>query len=84
MASISMEGVVNPYSGCYKIIINNNSGGVNSDISEFINNFDELDSDTIDVDRKTGIDIKISQEEDNILEKTEKGLYASLEWEDAN
>ena len=84
MANISMEGVVNPYRGCYNSIVNNNSGGVNSDVSEFINNFDKLDSDTIDVDVKNGIDVKISQKEDNILKKTETGLYAGLEWEEAD
>lgn len=78
MASISMEGV-RPV-GC-GITINNNFGGVNNSVTEFI---DKLDSDTVEVDSTNGIDVKVSQKEDNILEKTETGLYASIEWEDIN
>lgn len=85
MASISMEGVVRPVSGCCNITINNNSGGTNSDeLNDFIKKFNSLDTDSVDVDSTTGIDVKVSQNEDNMLEKTETGLYASLEWVDIN
>ena len=83
MASISMEGVVRPVSGCCNITINNNSGGANSgELNDFIKKFNQLDTNSIDVDSITGIDVKVSNNEDNILEKTESGLYASLEWVD--
>lgn len=83
MASISMEGVVRPVSGCCNITINNNSGGANSDeLNDFIKKFNQLDTNSIDVDSITGIDVKVSNNADNILEKTESGLYASLEWVD--
>jgi hypothetical protein len=40
MASISMEGVVRPVSGCCNITINNNSGGANSgELNDFIKKF---------------------------------------------
>lgn len=83
MASISMEGVVRPVGGCCNIIINNNSGGTNTDeLNDFIKKFNSLDTNSVNVDSTTGIDIKVSNSEDNILEKTESGLYASLEWVD--
>lgn len=83
MASISMEGVVRPVSGCCNITINNNSGGANSgELNDFIKKFNQLDTNSIDVDSITGIDVKVSNNADNILEKTESGLYASLEWVD--
>lgn len=83
MASISMEGVVRPTGGCYNIIINNTSGGViDEKLNELINKFNSLDTNSVDVDSEKGIDIKVSNNKDNILEKTDKGLYASLSWVD--
>lgn len=82
MASISMEGVVRPSQGCCNIIINNTGGASNDELNEFIKKFNSLDTDSIDVDSDTGIDIKVSNRKDNILEKTDKGLYASLNWVD--
>ena len=83
MASISMEGVVKPIGGCFNIIINNTSGGVSDEkLNEFIEKFNALDTNTINVDSNTGIDVKLSNSKDNILEKTEEGLIASLSWTD--
>ncbi len=83
MASISIEGVVRPSSGCCNIVINNGSGGVNNDeLNDFIKKFNSLDTDSVDVDSTTGIDVKVSQTKDNILEKTENGLQASINWVD--
>lgn len=85
MASISMEGVVRPVSGCCNITINNNSGGANNgELNDLIKKFNSLDTDSVDVDSTTGIDVKVSSNEDNILEKTNSGLYASLNWVDVN
>lgn len=85
MASISMEGVVRPVCGCCNITINNSSGGTNSgELNDFMEKFNSLDTSSIDVDSTTGIDVKVSSDEDNILEKTDSGLYASLEWVDVN
>lgn len=85
MASISMEGVVRPVCGCCNITINNSSGGANSgELNDFMEKFNSLDTSSINVDSTTGIDVKVSSDEDNILEKTDSGLYASLEWIDVN
>lgn len=85
MASISMEGVVRPVRGCCNITINNNSGGANGgELNDFMEKFNSLDTDSINVDSITGIDVKVSSNEDNILEKTDSGLYASLNWVDVN
>lgn len=83
MGSISIEGYVRPPSPCQNIIINNGSGGVSKEeLNELINNFNSLDSNSVDVDSSTGISIKISKDEDNILRQAEDGLEASLEWVD--
>lgn len=83
MGSISIEGYVRPPSPCQNIIINNGSGGVSKEeLNEIINNFNSLDSNSVDVDSTTGISIKISKDEDNILRQAEDGLEASLEWVD--
>lgn len=83
MGSISIEGYVRPPSPCQNIIINNGSGGVSKEeLNEIINNFNSLDSNSVDVDSSTGISIKISKDEDNILRQAEDGLEASLEWVD--
>lgn len=83
MGSISIEGYVRPPSPCQNIIINNGSGGVSKEeLNEIINNFNSLDSNSVDVDSATGISIKISKDEDNILRQAEDGLEASLEWVD--
>lgn len=83
MGSISIEGYVRPPSPCQNIIINNGSGGVSKEeLNELINNFNSLDSNSVDVDSATGISIKISKDEDNILRQAEDGLEASLEWVD--
>lgn len=83
MGSISIEGYVRPPSPCQNIIINNGSGGVSKEeLNEIINNFNSLDSNSVDVDSSTGISIKISKDEDNILRQAEDGLEVSLEWVD--
>ena len=83
MGSISIEGYVRPPSPCQNIIINNGSGGVSKEeLNEFIKKFNSLDTNSVDVDSTTGIDVKVSNNKDNILEKTNKGLYASLNWVD--
>lgn len=83
MGSISIEGYVRPPSPCQNIIINNGSGGVSKEeLNELINNFNSLDSNSVDVDSTTGISIKISNDEDNILRQAEDGLEVSLEWVD--
>lgn len=83
MGSISIEGYVRPPSPCQNIIINNGSGGVSKEeLNELINNFNSLDSNSVDVDSTTGISIKISKDEDNILRQSEDGLEVSLEWVD--
>ena len=83
MGSISIEGYVRPPSPCQNIIINTGSGGVSKEeLNELINNFNSLDSNSVDVDSTTGISIKISNDEDNILRQSEDGLEVSLEWVD--
>ena len=83
MGSISIEGYIRPPSPCQNIIINNGSGGVSKEeLNELINNFNSLDSNSVDVDSTTGISIKISKDEDNILRQSEDGLEVSLEWVD--
>lgn len=83
MGSISIEGYVRPPSPCQNIIINTGSGGVSKEeLNELINNFNSLDSNSVDVDSTTGISIKISNDEDNILRQAEDGLEVSLEWVD--
>ena len=83
MGSISIEGYVRPPSPCQNIIINTGSGGVSKEeLNELINNFNSLDSNSVDVDSTTGIYIKISNDEDNILRQSEDGLEVSLEWVD--
>lgn len=83
MGSISIEGYVRPPSPCQNIIINTGSGGVSKEeLNELINNFNSLDSNSVDVDSTTGISIKISKDEDNILRQSEDGLEVSLEWVD--
>lgn len=83
MGSISIEGYVRPPSPSQNIIINTGSGGVSKEeLNELINNFNSLDSNSVDVDSATGISIKISKDEDNILRQSEDGLEVSLEWVD--
>ena len=83
MGSISIEGYVRPPSPCQNIIINTGSGGVSKEeLNELINNFNSLDSNSVDVDSTTGFSIKISKDEDNILRQSEDGLEVSLEWVD--
>ena len=83
MGSISIEGYVRPPRPCQNIIINNGSGGVSKEeLNELINKFNSLDSNSIDVDSTSGISVKISNNEGNLLKQTEDGIQADLEWVD--
>ena len=83
MGSISIEGYVRHPRHCQNIIINNGSGGVSKEeLDELINKFNSLDSNSVDVDSTSGISVKISKDEDNILRQSEDGLEVSLEWVD--
>lgn len=83
MGSISIEGYVRPPSPCQNIIINNGSGGVSKEeLDELIDKFNSLDSNSVDVDSTSGISVKISNNEGNLLKQTEDGIHADLEWID--
>ena len=83
MGSISIEGYVKSPSKCQNVIINNEPGGVSKEeLNALITKFNSLDSNSVDVDSISGIQVKISNNEDNLLKTTEDGIQANLEWVD--
>lgn len=79
MGSILIEGYVKSPSECQNDIINNELGGVSKEeLNALINKFNSLDSNSVDVDSVSGIQIKISNDEDNLLKITEDGIQAKL------
>lgn len=83
MGSISIEGYVKSPSIGQNIIINNDLGGaIKEELNKLNDKFNSLDSTSVDVDSDTGIQVKISKNEDNLLKATEDGIQANLEWID--